>query len=57
MKQRRWPPSERPRERLLEAGPQALSDGELLAILLGTGTRGQSAAELARGAARPNGAA
>ena len=43
-----WPPSERPRERLLEAGPHALSDGELLAILLGTGTRGQSAAELAR---------
>ena len=49
MKQRRWPASERPRERLLEAGPRALSDGELLAILLGTGTRGQSAAELARG--------
>ena len=42
------PPSERPRERLIEAGPQALSDGELLAIVLGTGTRGQSAAELAR---------
>jgi DNA repair protein RadC len=49
MKQRRWPPSEKPRERLLEAGPRALSDGELLAILLGTGVRGQSAAELARG--------
>ena len=48
MKPSRWPPSERPRERLLEAGPQALSDGELLAILFGTGTRGQSAAELAR---------
>src|SRR5688572_24239098 len=44
----RWPLSERPRERLLEAGPQALSDGELLAILLGPGTRGRSAAELAR---------
>jgi DNA repair protein RadC len=49
VKQRRWPESERPRERLLEAGPRALSDGELLAILLGTGTRGQSAVELARG--------
>jgi DNA repair protein RadC len=48
MTQRRWPPSERPRERLLEAGPQALSDGELLAILLGTGVRGLPAAELAR---------
>ena len=42
------PTSERPRERLLEAGPQALSDGEVLAILLGTGLRGQPAAELAR---------
>ena len=48
MKPSRWPPSERPRERLLEAGPQALSDSELLAILFGTGTRGQSAGELAR---------
>ena len=48
MVQSSWPPSERPRERLFEAGPQALSDSELLAILLGTGTRGQSAAELAR---------
>jgi DNA repair protein RadC len=46
--QRGWPSSERPRERLLEAGPQALSDGELLAILLGTGVRGQPVAELAR---------
>jgi DNA repair protein RadC len=46
--QARCPPSERPRERLIEAGPQALSDSELLAILLGTGTRGQSATELAR---------
>jgi DNA repair protein RadC len=48
MSPRRWPASERPRERLFEAGPQALSDGELLAVLLGTGTRGQSATELAR---------
>ena len=48
MKPSRWPPSERPRERLLEAGPRALSDSELLAILFGTGTRGQSAGELAR---------
>jgi DNA repair protein RadC len=48
MTQHGWPSSERPRERLLEAGPQALSDGELLAILLGTGVRGQPVAELAR---------
>jgi DNA repair protein RadC len=45
---RSWPRSERPRERLLDAGPQALSDGELLAVLLGTGTRGRDAAALAR---------
>jgi DNA repair protein RadC len=43
-----WPLSERPRERLLEVGPQALSDGELLAVLLGTGTREQDVTELAR---------
>ena len=43
------PPSERPRERLLSAGPQALSDGELIAVLLGTGTRGQNVGDLARG--------
>lgn len=44
-----WPRSERPRERLLQTGPQALSDGELLAVLLGSGTREQPVAELARG--------
>ena len=27
-----WPASERPREKLLECGPAALSDAELLAI-------------------------
>lgn len=48
MSLRTWPRSERPRERLLDAGPQALSDGELLAVLLGTGTRGRDAAALAR---------
>jgi len=34
-----WPQSERPRERLLELGASALSDGEILAIVLGTGHR------------------
>jgi DNA repair protein RadC len=48
--QRGWPPSERPRERLLLAGPASLSDGELLALLLGTGIRGRNAAEIARSA-------
>ncbi len=43
-----WPDRERPREKLLERGPQALSDAELLAIFLRTGTRGESAVDLAR---------
>ncbi|MFO7306422.1 MAG: DNA repair protein RadC [Gammaproteobacteria bacterium] len=45
---RDWPPSERPREKLLRAGAAALSDAELLAILIGTGTRGESAVDVAR---------
>jgi DNA repair protein RadC len=43
-----WPASERPREKLLAGGPAALSDAELLAIFLRTGTPGMSAVELAR---------
>ena len=43
-----WPAEERPRERLLAHGPAALTTAELLAILLRTGTGGQSAVELAR---------
>ena len=43
-----WRPEERPRERLLAQGAQALSDAELVAILLRTGVRGKSAVELAR---------
>jgi DNA repair protein RadC len=45
---RDWPRSERPRERLLDRGPAAVSDGELLAVLLSSGVRGRNAAELAR---------
>lgn len=40
-----WLEAERPREKLLLAGAEALSDGELLAILLRTGYAGQSAIE------------
>ncbi|HSN55588.1 MAG TPA: DNA repair protein RadC [Candidatus Sulfomarinibacteraceae bacterium] len=36
-------PSSRPRERLLDFGPSALSDAELLAVLLRTGRRGRGA--------------
>jgi DNA repair protein RadC len=43
-----WPAAERPRERLLAKGAGALSDAELLAVLLRTGVRGKSAVELAR---------
>jgi DNA repair protein RadC len=41
------PPELRPRERLLEAGPSALSDGELLGLLFGSGSREKTAVELA----------
>ena len=40
-------PEERPRERLLARGARALSNAELVAILLRTGLRGKSAIELA----------
>jgi DNA repair protein RadC len=43
-----WPSAERPRERLLTRGAAALSDAELLAVLLRTGVRGKTAVELAR---------
>jgi DNA repair protein RadC len=45
---RDWPESERPREKLLRLGAAALSDAELLAILLRNGTRGRSAVDVAR---------
>jgi len=43
-----WPEHERPRERLLKLGPEALSDAELLAIFLRVGIKGKSAVDLAR---------
>jgi len=43
-----WPLGERPRERLLAQGAGALSDAELLAVVLRTGMRGKSAVELGR---------
>lgn len=44
-----WPVAERPREKLLSRGAAALSEAELLAILLQTGTAGRSALDVARG--------
>jgi DNA repair protein RadC len=43
-----WPEDDRPREKLLKKGAGALSNSELLAILLRTGVRGNSAIDLAR---------
>ena len=45
---KKWPEGERPREKLLERGAAALSDAELLAILLRVGIRGMNAVDLAR---------
>ena len=45
---RDWPASERPREKLIEHGAEALSDAELLAIFLRVGVTGKSAVDLAR---------
>ena len=42
------PQHERPRERLAEHGAEALTDAELIAILLRTGLRGQSAVQVGR---------
>jgi len=43
-----WPSGERPREKLLNKGPRALSEAELLAIVLRTGVAGKSAVDLGR---------
>jgi DNA repair protein RadC len=45
---RNWPRDDRPREKLLTKGPGALTNSELLAILLRTGVAGTSAIDLAR---------
>src|SRR2546422_9957938 len=42
----------RPREKLRDRGPAALTDAELLALLLGSGTAGRSAMRIARSVAR-----
>ncbi|MGN6389028.1 MAG: RadC family protein [Burkholderiaceae bacterium] len=43
-----WPEEDRPRERLIRQGPQALSDAELLAVFLRVGVAGKSAVDLGR---------
>ncbi|HEY9489222.1 MAG TPA: DNA repair protein RadC [Chryseosolibacter sp.] len=48
LKIKSWSPEDRPREKLLSKGTPVLSDAELVAILLGTGTATVSAVELAK---------
>jgi DNA repair protein RadC len=43
-----WPSADRPRERLLQHGREKLSDSELLALLIQSGTRGNSSVDCAR---------
>lgn len=43
-----WPEQDRPREKLIERGPDSLTDSELIAILLGSGNRDLSAIEVAK---------
>ncbi len=43
-----WPENERPRERLINSGPESLSDAEILAILLRVGNHETTAIDLAR---------
>jgi DNA repair protein RadC len=43
-----WAKEDRPREKLVAKGPSALSDAELLAILISTGTKEKSAVDLGR---------
>jgi DNA repair protein RadC len=45
---REWSPDDRPREKLLAKGVGNLSDAELLAILIGSGTRHETAVDLAK---------
>jgi DNA repair protein RadC len=48
LKIKNWSPQDRPREKLMLKGTSALSDAELIAILLGSGTTSTSAVEVAR---------
>ena len=43
-----WPEGERPREKLMQFGPEKLSESELLAILIRTGSKKRTALDLAK---------
>ena len=48
-----WSEDDQPREKLRDKGAQALSNAELLAILIGSGTPGTSAVDLMHATSRP----
>lgn len=48
LKIKEWPEQERPREKLIEHGAQLLSDAELLAILIGSGNKNETALDIAK---------
>jgi len=43
-----WSNDDRPREKLIQKGRAVLSDAELIAILIGSGSRNESAVELSK---------
>ena len=45
---KQWAEDDKPREKLMLKGKQALSDAELLAILIGSGSRNESAVDLSK---------
>lgn len=45
---RNWPKGKKPRERLISEGIDSLSDAEILAIILRTGTKGKSVVQLSQ---------
>lgn len=48
MRMTNWPKEDRPREKLIQKGEQQLTDAELIAIFINTGTRGKTALDLAK---------
>ena len=43
-----WAEDDRPREKMLKLGPKSLTDAELIAILIHSGSRTESAVDLSR---------
>lgn len=47
---KKWPKSERPREKLLQLGPDSMTNAELIALFIGSGINGRDAVQIARDA-------